>query len=187
MKNQSVFRRAARQLAAPAVALLATSLALANVSAGAPGPTFPLAAPVVQVAALPNQPGPAACMAQVPFASVLASVESSEGTGFWHVGLAGVCKARSVWWGRLLAVLFHLCGLVQAPLLMKAQVEMLPAELREAAAPSLLFSGLLGGAFGYILLWGLPAGPGGWILCVLCALFAGGAGAAAGQAASARC
>jgi len=55
----------------------------------------------------------------------------------------------------------------------------MPGEMREAAGASLFVGGLVGGAFGFVLMWGFPASALGWVLFSVCALFAAGSGVSA--------
>ena len=84
---------------------------------------------------------------------------SKERTGFWHIGLAGVTGARSVWWGNVLAILFFIGGMVQAV----ANIPKLRQSNPAMPAAVIVVSGIVGGAFWYIVFWGLPeGGQWGW-------------------------
>lgn len=97
----------------------------------------------------------------------IASSESKDGVeGFWRVGLAGVCKARTVWWGRLIAIVLFGLGLIQSGFMgAKTLAERFPN-----IPPAFLFiNWILGTSVSYILFWGIPKGW-GWALLVLCAV-----------------
>lgn len=82
-----------------------------------------------------------------------------EGLGFWKKGLAGLCRARSVWWGRLLAVALFAIWLINSSFNF-ARV------LRESTVSRgvLLFSAVPAIAIHYVLYWGIPLNLIGWLL-----------------------
>lgn len=100
--------------------------------------------------------------------------EAERDVGFWHSGLAGLCGARKVWWGRLVAVLIFafmtISGVFQTGIMHKK----LYGEYASAVA---FFGYLLGGTFSYILYWGLPLG--GWWALLIAYSFVGGLASAA--------
>ena len=96
-----------------------------------------------------------------------ASAESKpkdDATGFWRIGLAGVCKARTVWWGRLIAIFLFGMGQLQAAFVTpKTMTERFPN-----IPPTFIFINmLLAGTASYIVFWGIPQAW-GWSLLALC-------------------
>ncbi len=88
-----------------------------------------------------------------------------EELGFWKKGLAGVCQARRVWWGRLLAVVLFAFWLINSSF----------GLARNIRASSIPRAGLLSGAVPsvailYILYWGVPINAVGWLLMGLSCL-----------------
>jgi tetratricopeptide (TPR) repeat protein len=86
--------------------------------------------------------------------------------GFWGQGLAGLLGARSVWWGRALAVFIFVMPIINTTFTgseMRRRIPTAPAGFLVAIQiPIFLFY--------YVFFWGLPQGPGDWILAAACAL-----------------
>jgi hypothetical protein len=89
--------------------------------------------------------------------------------GFWYQGIAGLLGARSVWWGRVIAVLIfavsQLVFAVQQGVFYKQafQAQSMP---KEAAGCSSFFGAVLGESFAYVLYWGVPINGLGWGMLV---------------------
>lgn len=111
-------------------------------------------------------PAAAAPAAAVPAtASWKRNRPSDEELGFWKKGLAGVCHARSVWWGRLLAVVLFAIWLINSSFSFARNI-------RASSMPraGLLFGAVPSVAVLYILYWGVPLNPAGWFLLALSCL-----------------
>ncbi len=86
--------------------------------------------------------------------------------GFWQNGIAGLCGARSVWWGRLIAIVLYSLGLIQSAAINSTQAK---SSAQQAGNPSLaptiaLFASVIGVPISYIVFWGVPVDIGGWII-----------------------
>lgn len=102
----------------------------------------------------------------------------------WQQGLIGLCGGRSVWWGRLIGIVFYafliIGGGVNIGFIYKKIYS------KEIVATVSLFGGMFGGAFSYALYWGVPIDCWGWglagVTSFLIGVIAAGAAAAEEQA-----
>ncbi|NLS90680.1 MAG: hypothetical protein GXX96_00660 [Planctomycetaceae bacterium] len=95
---------------------------------------------------------------------------------FFRQGVFGVCGGRSVWWGWLLGLAIYVSSLASAAshtgYAARRQYMTMHAP-PESSGGLAFFSTLLGVPVGYILFWGLPAGPLGWCLVGMLAIVMG--------------
>ncbi len=85
---------------------------------------------------------------------------------FWQIGLAGLLGARSKTWIRVLFVIFHVVGVLQAPIIVKT----LAGKMGITSAGAILLQAAGSAALQYALFWGVPSGwTWGWL--VLCLFF----------------
>jgi tetratricopeptide (TPR) repeat protein len=110
------------------------------------------------VATAPTAPAPG-----VAVTPASASEPETAATSFWRQGLVGILGGRSVWWGRLIAIVLHTLGaLVGAAQIGGTYRKMFGAQQAPGAS---FFGGLFGFSFQYIFFWGIPAGW-GWALMI---------------------
>lgn len=130
--------------------------------------------------------GQKAAAAPAPGTSSESPADSESGfSWFMARGLAGICGARSVWWGWVIAIFIYVSGLVYGSAstgaTARAQME---AQGQRAAAPAMAFVyALVGTPIGFMIFWGLPGSVLSWVLLVLVVLIASSiSSAAAAQA-----
>lgn len=126
-----------------------------------------------QTVPTPSSPEPS------PGASASAPTDEAQPvTGFWRRGVAGILGARSVWWGRLIAVVIFVFGMVSGV----GQIASASRQMFGEGAPGCaFFSAFLSGPVGYILYWGVPSG-GRWLWLVAYVLALGFLSAGAANA-----
>ena len=93
-------------------------------------------------------------------------------TTFWYVGLAGIVGARTVWWGRLIALFIFTLTLVNGSAM---NGKMLNEKMPHVPASALMITTALGVSVSYVVWWGIPDG---WRWALLGACVIVGVGAA---------
>jgi len=135
----------------------------AEATAPAPGPSQPSAA---------GTPEPAD------------GAPAEEADSFWFQGIFGLLGARTVWWGRLLAVIFFSLGMLFALIATPGMYKTLYGSVyqsKEQLGCATFFGSGFGFAIGYMIWWGVPYGARWFIIIpvtLICAIIAAVATAA---------
>lgn len=95
---------------------------------------------------------------EVPAKKVEIKDAANERKGFWQQGVAGLLGARSVWWGRLIAVVIFLSAIPNSSI----QVKEMRRRLPQVSPGPLVFFAIPGAIFSYIVFWGIPQNLGAW-------------------------
>lgn len=86
----------------------------------------------------------------------------------WRQGIAGLLGARSVWWGRLIAIFIFVGTLVHIGI----QSSELRRRFSTVSPAGIIVASILSSLFGYAFYWGVPYDIGGWGMAIAYAIAA---------------